>query len=344
MTRRAEQESVDVPVRRAAAEAHPNIALVKYWGKRDRTRNLPAVPSLSVTLGALWTRTRIGLEPGLEADRATLNGEAVSPPQLARVRSTLDCMRALTDCRWHAQIESHNNFPTAAGLASSASGFAALVVAAAHAFGLELEAERLSELARRGSGSAARSIFGGFVEMACGVRSDGADAVARPLLAPSDWPLEVVVATTDTAPKTVTSTDGMEHSATTSVFYDAWVARADADLLAAREALAARDFDSLAAVSEASCLKMHAVALAARPGLLYWNGATVDAVRRIRQLREQGVPVFFSVDAGPQVKAVCLPGYGERVAMELGAIPGVGDTLVSGLGDGARPLPWEPFP
>lgn len=331
-------------VRKAVAEAHPNIALVKYWGKRDRTRNLPAVPSLSITLAAMWTRTRIRFEPGVEADSLTLNGEPAPARQLERVRAALEPMRALADCRWHAVIESRNNFPTAAGLASSASGFAALVVAAADALGLELEAARLSELARRGSGSAARSIFGGFVEMARGVCTDGSDAVARPLLAAAEWPLEVVIATTDTEPKKVTSTDGMEHTAATSVFYDAWVGDAESDLLAARDAVGSRDFDRLAEVAEASCLKMHAVALAARPGLLYWHGATVDAIRRIRELRDQGMPVFFSVDAGPQVKAVCLPGHGETVATELLAIPGVKDTVVSALGEGARTLPWETLP
>jgi len=321
----------------AVAEAHPNIALVKYWGKRDRALNLPAVPSLSITLDRLWTRTRVRFDVAFEEDRLELNGTC-APRELERVRPTLDRLRSLAGCELAAHVESSNNFPTAAGLASSASGFAALVVAAAGALELPLDATRLSELARRGSGSAARSIFGGFVEMRHGERPDGSDAVARPLLPPREWPLEVVVAVTDAAPKAVTSTDGMEHAAATSDFHEAWVSGAASDLEAARAAVLARDFEQLAAVSEASCLKMHATALAARPGLLYWNGATVEAMHAVRQLRRAGTPVFFTVDAGPQLKAVCLPGRAESVAAALGDMPGVRETLVCGLGGDAHVL------
>lgn len=327
----------------AAAEAHPNIALVKYWGKRDRARNLPAVPSLSITLGAMWTRTSVCFDPDAAADSLILNGEP-APRELERTRPTLDRLRALAGRDFPAKVESGNNFPTAAGLASSASGFAALVVAGAGALGLDPGGEHLSELARRGSGSAARSIFGGFVVMAKGEREDGTDAVARPLLESAAWPLEVVVAVTDPGPKDVSSTDGMQHTAATSDFHRAWIEGADSDLEAARMAVETRDFERLAATSEASCLKMHALALSARPGLMYWNGTTVEGIRRIRQLRADGVPVLFTVDAGPQIKAVCLPGYGETVAAALAAMSGVHSTLVSGLGEGARIIAPERMP
>jgi len=324
----------------AQAQAHPNIALVKYWGKRDRARNLPAVPSLSITLGAMWTRTRVHFDPDAAGDSLALDGEP-APRELDRARPTLDRLRALAGCDWPASVESGNNFPTAAGLASSASGFAALVVAGAGALGLDPGPERLSELARLGSGSAARSIFGGFVAMAMGEREDGRDAVARPLLAASAWPLEVVVAVTDPGRKDIASGDGMQHTAATSDFYRAWTAGAEADFEAARQAVENRDFERLAETSEASCLKMHAVALSARPGLMYWNGATVEGIRAIRQLRAEGVPAFFTVDAGPQIKAVCLPGHGEAVAGALSALPGVCRTTVSGLGEGARVIAPE---
>ena len=327
-------------VRRGASEAHPNIALIKYWGKRDRTLNLPAVPSLSITLDRLWTRTRVTFDPALTDDSMTLNGSD-APRELARARATVDRLRARAGCGDAVSIDSYNNFPTAAGLASSASGFAALVTAIADALGLELDDAQRSALARQGSGSAARSIFGGFVEMARGERCDGSDAIARPLLAASEWPLDVVVAITDAAAKAVTSTDGMEHTATTSAFYEQWVQGAEADLDEARQAVRARDFERLAQVSEASCLKMHAVALAARPGLLYWNGATVEAMRTIRRLRSDGVPVFFTIDAGPQLKAVCPAGQGADVAAALAAVDGIQDTLHCGLGGGARALSFD---
>lgn len=321
----------------ALAQAQPNIALVKYWGKRDAVLNLPAVGSLSITLDRLWTRTRLRVMPGRVDDRIVLNGRTDAAAG-RRVSRFLDLLRQRAGVDWGAEVESHNNFPTAAGLASSASGFAALALAGARAFGLELEPGELSALARRGSGSAARSIFGGFVEWAHGQRADGADSIARPLLAAPEWPLRVVVALTSSAAKSVGSSEGMRHTAATSPYQTAWVQTQQADLDAARTAILARDFEALADVSEHSCLKMHALALAARPGLLYWNGATLEAMQRIRVLRADGVPVFFTVDAGPQVKAVCLPAAAAAVAAALRAVPGVLEVIECGLGEGARLL------
>ena len=321
----------------ALAQAQPNIALVKYWGKRDPVLNLPAVGSLSITLDRLWTRTRVRVLPGHVGDRIVLNGrtDAAVGRRLSRF---LDLLRQCAGVDWGVEIESHNNFPTAAGLASSASGFAALALAGAKAFGLELGPGELSALARRGSGSAARSIFGGFVEWAHGQRADGSDSIAHPLLAATQWPLRVVVALTSTAAKSVGSSDGMQHTAATSPYQKAWVETQQADLDAARTAILTRDFETLADVSEHSCLKMHALAMAARPGLLYWNGATLEAMQRIRALRSEGVPVFFTVDAGPQVKAVCLPAAAAAVAAALRDVPGVLEVIECGLGEGARLL------
>jgi diphosphomevalonate decarboxylase len=323
----------------ATAQAQPNIALVKYWGKRDTALNLPSTGSLSITLDALCTRTRVAFDATLDHDELRLNGTA-HPAALARASACLDLLRAQAGSAAHARIETDNNFPTGAGLASSASGFAALVLAASAALGLDLDRRALSILARRGSGSAARSLFGGFVTLAAGQREDGADAYAEPLLDAAQWPLTVVVAVTSHEAKAVGSTAGMELGRRTSPFYAAWLAGADADLAAARAAVLAHDFAALAQVSESSCLKMHAVMLSSRPGLLYWNGATVDCLHRIRALREQhGLGVFFTVDAGPQVKAVCLPADAARVAAALGEIPGVASVLHSGLGAGAQLIP-----
>ena len=318
----------------ATAQAQPNIALVKYWGKREPALNLPAVPSLSVTLDSLWTRTRVAFDPDLAEDRFTLNDEAQAG-ELQKVTACLDLLRerAGVDCR--ARVESRNNFPTGAGLASSASGFAALVRAADRALELDLPAAELSALARRGSGSAARSIFGGFVEMQTGSESDG-EAVACPLLAAADWPLEVVVAITSTDVKPVGSTEGMQLTAATSPYYEAWVAAAAQDIDVARRAVLERDFDALAAVSEHSCLKMHGLMLTAQPGLIYWNGATVECMHRVRELRADGVPVFFTIDAGPQLKALCQPEAAAMVAAALERLPSVRKVLTSRLGEGAQ--------
>ncbi|HOC44788.1 MAG TPA: diphosphomevalonate decarboxylase [Thermoanaerobaculales bacterium] len=316
----------------ATAVAHPNIALVKYWGKADEARNLPAVGSISITLDTLVTTTSVRFDRALPNDRFTLDGRP-APDQLPRVRSCLDLLRARLPGAPRAAVESTNSFPTAAGLASSASGFAALVVAADHALGTGLERAELAEQARRCSGSAARSLFGGFVELRL---RPGSRCETGQILAAADWQLQVVIAVTSAEAKAIGSTAGMLHTERTSPYYGAWLATSEGDLAAARRAIEDRDFAALAAVAEHSCLKMHAVMLASRPGLLYWNGTTVECLRRLRELASHGVGVFFTVDAGPQVKAVCLPEAAGRVAEALAELPGVTEVLRCGLGEGAR--------
>ena len=317
----------------ATAVAHPNIALVKYWGKADVAQNLPAVGSLSITLDGLTTTTTVRFREELAEDTFLLGGRQ-EPAMARRVAACLEGLRAAAGSVLHAEVESDNDFPTSAGLASSASGFAALVVAADAALGGGLERAELAELARRASGSAARSLFGGFVELS--LVDSGRRTETRQILAPEAWPLAVVVAVTDAGPKSVGSTAGMLLTERTSPYYAAWVGSSPADLAEARAAVARRDFEALAEVSESSCLKMHAVMLSARPGLVYWNGATVECLHRVRTLRTDGVPVFFTVDAGPQLKAVCLPEAVEKVATALAGMPGVERVLRCGLGEGAR--------
>lgn len=317
----------------ATARARANIALVKYWGKADAGLKIPAVGSISITLDGLWSETSVRFDTDLESDELELDG-APRPDRLARVTAALDLLRELAGVRARARVVSRNNFPTAAGLASSASGFAALVGAGAAALGLALSPRELSILARRGSGSAARSIFGGFVEMHAGRERDGSDSFAEPLLPPDAWPLDVVVAIAARGEKDVGSGEGMARSEESSPYYPAWIAGQPADLAGARAAIAARDFDALADVAERSCLKMHAAAIAASPPLLYWKGVTLDCLHAVRRLRLRGVPAFFTIDAGPQLKAVCLPEARERVAAELEAVPGVLDVLTTGLGSG----------
>ena len=326
--------------KRARALAHPNIALIKYWGKAaDLRDNEPAVSSLSITLDTLVTDTELCFAPDLTSDQLVLNGRQADE-KLPRISRNLDRLRTLSGCPWHCRINSTNNFPTAAGLASSASGFAALVEAGNAALELQLDFRQKSMLARAMSGSAARSVGGGFVkiylphgrEAEPGFGRTFAETVAEP----SHWPLEICVAIVSEAEKAVGSTDGMELSRHTSPYYPAWLEGNDRDVLEAEQAVLARDFEKLSELAEFSCLKMHAMAMASRPGLLYWQGATMAAMQRVRELRRDGVPVFFTVDAGPQVKAVCAPGYGERVAQALAELDGVQRVLRCGLGQGAR--------
>lgn len=306
----------------ATAIAHPNIALVKYWGKAPGPGNIPAGPSLSITLDTLTTHTRVSI-----ADQDELYIDS-APAEDTKVRACLADLRAHYDVA-PLRIETSNNFPTAAGLASSASGFAALVTAIDHACALGMDAATRSRFARRASGSAGRSIFGGVVALS------GPEWTGTTILSPTDWPLQVVVAITNAGRKSVSSSVGMRLSER-SPYYPAWVESTAADFAAAQNAVIERDFGRLAEIAEHSCLKMHGLMLATPPGLLYWNAASTACLHAIRQLRETGSEVFFTMDAGPQVKAVCLPESTQQVARTLADVPGVQRVLVAGLGEGAR--------
>lgn len=333
MTVKAEIESQEQGA--AQARAHSNIALVKYWGKRDKQLNLPATGSISVTLDALYTDTAVRFDPELTEDQFRYGDGSwqTAEPRLTRF---LDLIRAMAGTHGAAWIESQNNFATGSGLASSASGFAALALAGTQAAGLTLSRTALSMLARQGSGSAARSIFGGLVEMRRGTEADGSDAHAVPLLGPDQWPLSVVIAITDNRSKTVGSTEGMTRTVETSPYFSGWTDSAEQDLEAMRHAISARNFEALAEITEHSCLKMHALMMSGRPGLIYWNPATLAAMQAVRELRSQGVPVCFTIDAGPQLKAVCEPSVAETVERTLKAIPGVLETRHSRLGPDAH--------
>ena len=314
---------------RATAIAQPNIALIKYWGKRDARRNLPAVGSISITLSQLQTEMQVQLDPDAAVDALQING-ANSAEHLPRVSRCLDAVAG--GDRPAATVQSRNNYPMAAGLASSAAAFAALTVAAAEAAGIDLQPLQLARLAGAASGSAARSLFGGFVELTN--VADGIDVV--PLLNAQDWPLNVVIAVTERGTKPVGSSEAMEISRATSPFYERWLAEQDDDLAAARSAIGARDFAALGEIAEHNCLKMHSVMWTSRPSIVYWNAATLDCMRTVRNLRRDGCAVFFTIDAGPQVKAVCLPEHRQAVVEALQNVAGVVDVLQTGLGEGAR--------
>ena len=313
----------------ATAIAQPNIALIKYWGKRDVERNLPAVGSISITLRELFTRMRVEFDDTAPQDVLTVNG-IQDEKMLPRLSACLD--RVAGPNRPRASIESTCNFPIAAGLASSASSFAALTVAGAAASGEKLEREQLASLAGQASGSAARSLYGGFVEL----RNTDQDIEVATIRDAGDWPLSVVVAITESGPKHVGSTEAMEISRKTSPFYGSWIEQQDQDLDAARDAIAARDFPGLAAIAEHNCLKMHSIMWASRPPTVFWNAATMRCLQSVRRLQDEGADVFFTIDAGPQVKAICLPQCAADVETALRAAAGVTDVMTTGLGVGAR--------
>ncbi|MBN2424995.1 MAG: diphosphomevalonate decarboxylase [Calditrichaceae bacterium] len=318
------------------AVAHSNIALVKYWGKRDARLNLPAVGSISLTLDALHTHTSVQFDETFKSDTLFLNGKEAGEKETKRISGFLDLIRARSGQKSKAQVESENNFPTAAGLASSASGFAALAAAASKAAGLSLSDRELSVLARLGSGSAARSVFGGIVEMHKGQKADGSDSFAEPLYPPDYWDLRLLIAVTSEAKKSIGSTDGMTLSKNTSPYYKAWVDSHPADLVGMKKALEHKDFTGLGEISEFSCLKMHALALASNPGMLYWNETTLAGIHLLREIRRHGTEVYFTIDAGPQVKAICLPEAVNKVKEALGSLAGVKQVMHTKLGPGIR--------
>lgn len=328
----------------ACALAHPNIALSKYWGKREGAGNYPAVPSLSVTLAGMATWTRVAFRSALSADAFVLNGHAQSGEPFARAVALLDRVRAASGEHRFAEVVSKNDFPTASGLASSASGFAALALAATRAAGLDWDVARVSDLARRSSASAARSLFGGFSELPAGPEAPMGDELlaAVPLAQGEHLPLRVLVCVTSEGAKDVASTDGMRRTAKASPYYAPWLETAPRIHEQLKQALLSRDFDGVGALLEASALAMHASAFAA--GVVYVRGATLDVLAAVRALRADGISAYGTMDAGPHVKVFVRPDQAVAAREALQRVPGVLRVLETEPGGGARLVPlaaWE---
>jgi diphosphomevalonate decarboxylase len=313
------------------AIAHSNIALAKYWGKRDQRLNLPDVPSLSLTLAGLTTSTFVRFDAQLRTDQLVLNGASVDGLAASKAFALLDRVRQTAGFALRARIESSNDFPTASGLASSASGFAALARASVAAAGLDWSPRSLSDLARSASVSAARSIFGGFVTLEAGAHS------AQPLEVSAEAErLRMVIAVTERGPKPVSSTSGMLHTQDTSPYYPAWRDAAPRAYAELRAALVEGELDKAGIVMEHSALSMHASMFAARPALIYFNAATLSAIAAVRELREARTFAYFTIDAGPHVKVLTLAEDVDRVSKRLAVLPGVSQVIASGSGDGAH--------
>jgi diphosphomevalonate decarboxylase len=332
-------------VMHSVASANTNIALCKYWGKCDPALNLPAVPSLSLTLAGLTTHTEVRLDPSLQMDSLHLNDHEVSGEPLRKVSRHLDrLVRQLgLSGRPFAEVRSHNNFPTAAGLASSASAFAALTVAGYGALlgerALEKPLDRslLSSWARQGSGSAARSLFGGLAVLGVGTPGQVDSAQATQLLAPEDWSeLRLVIGVVSDEAKETSSTDGMTWTANTSPYFAPFVAAAPRDLLEATAAVRGKELALLGRIAERSALRMHASAMAADPGVVYLRGSTIEGYHAIVRSRKEGIEAYFTCDAGPHPKALTTAAHAERVATALSSVPGVKRTIIAHPGEGAR--------
>jgi diphosphomevalonate decarboxylase len=317
----------------ATAVACPNIALIKYWGNRDDALRVPSNGSISMNLDGLSTRTTVSFQPSLPFDELIINGREVTGKALERVSEILDLVRAQAGIKDKAEVISENDFPSGAGIASSAAAFAALALASSHAAGLTLSEGQLSRLARRGSGSACRSIPAGFVEWKAGTSDE--DSFAVSIAPPEHWDLADCIAIVHAGHKKTGSTEG-HHIAATSPLQSARVADAPRRLDICREAILRRDFGALAHIIELDSDMMHAVMQTSTPPLLYWQAATVEIFHAVREWRASGLAVAYTVDAGPNVHVICPREVQKEAERRLREIPGVQDVLLAKVGGAAR--------
>lgn len=318
------------------ATACANIAFIKYWGNRPGGDNLPLNPSISMTMSGCVTTTTVALLPG-GGDEIILGGAPADPKARERTTRYLDRIRRIAGRSEPVRVDSSNSFPTGCGIASSASGFAALAAAAAAAYGIRADARELSRLARLGSGSAARSLFGGFVELHPGQRHE--ESYAEQIAAESSWPdLRDLVVILSNEEKKVSSAEGHRFAETSEMYIGRLAAIPDR-AARVRRAILDRDLPALGDASEADALSMHAVMMTSRPPLLYWTPRTVGVISAVWEMRRRGLGAWFTIDAGPNVHILTLakdlPAVEAAIRQEfsvpvLSCAPGPGARVVGG--------------
>jgi diphosphomevalonate decarboxylase len=312
---------------KATAKACSNTALIKYWGKKNEELILPLNTSVSVTTDALTTTTTVKFSQDYSEDSLILNGIKEDGKALTRVSNHLSLLRKLANNSWFARVVSKNNFPTAAGLASSASGFAALTKAGSAALSLEYSNKELSIISRKGSGSSARSFFGGFVEWLTGETDK--ESYARQI-ADEHWLDFRDIAVILKAPERKMSTrEAMKLSKKTSPFLSARLFCVKKCLKKIKTAILEQDFDTMGEIAEMDCLSMHSVALTSDPPLLFWTPDTIAIMHEIWALRENGVPVYFTIDTGANIHLLALPEDVQLVITAITEIANIEGTITS---------------
>jgi diphosphomevalonate decarboxylase len=323
---------------KVTVEAPANIAFVKYWGARDLESALPVNASVSMTLDRCLARTTVERAPA-GRDEVLLAGAGgeleAAPAAFARgVLRHLDRLRRWAGVERRFRIATRNNFPTGAGIASSAAGFAALATAVAASLERDPGGAELSLLARlSGSGSAARSVLGGYVRWP----ADDADPEGpAAVLAPADhWPLCDLVAVVDTAAKAVSSREGHRRAAS-SPYFATRQERLGDRLAAVERAILDRDLERLGSIVEREAIDLHLIAMSSRPAIFYWQPGTLEVLEAVRRLRTAGVGAWSTMDAGPNVHVICEPGDEEAVASTLTGLPRVLSLLRDRVGSGPR--------
>lgn len=318
-----------------SAVAHPNIAFIKYWGNRDQYLRIPSNGSISMNLSGLETHTILSPDPELNHDTVILNGITQTGQSLLRVQLFMDHLREICQKKNFFHINSKNTYPASAGLASSSAAFAALAVAGAKAFDLNYSERQLSQLARRGSGSAARSIPDGYVEWMAGTTDK--ESYAFSLASADHWPLCDCIAIVEESEKEIGSTEG-HQLAETSPLQEARVADAKRRLEICRSAILNKDFDALAQIIEQDSQILHAVMISSTPSLIYWNACSLAIMKLIPKWRKSGIPVAFTLDAGPNVHVICPIEHADEISIRIKAILGVQKVIIATVGNGARLL------
>ncbi len=285
-------------------QAPVNFALIKYWGKRDDTLNLPSTSSLSISVKELYTITEARFVSNEGDDEISINKETLHDKESGKILTHLQFLKNYFKKQGSFIIKSENNFPRNAGLASSASGFCALTTACILAMEKQWKStDELSILCRRGSGSSCRSLYGGFVLWDKGKALDGHDSVSKPLFDENHWSdLRCMVVCISNQEKEMSSSAGMKHSKETSAFYEHWVSSHENDLLKTIEYIKDKNFLSLAEIIEYNCMKMFAVHLSSFPPILYWLPETIRLLHLLKKLKAEGFHLGYTLDAGPQVK------------------------------------------
>ncbi len=320
---------------KATAAANANIALVKYWGKRDDSLILPQNGSISMTCDGLQTTTTVDFGD-YEKDSVVINDEELQKDERG-ILGHIERIRKMAGIKERARVISQSNFPVAAGLASSASGFAALTVAASSAAGLKLSEKELTILSRQGSGSSCRSICEGFVEWYRGSKDDGSDSFAETIANKGHWKDFRMIATiVSEEQKKISSRAGMKQTLETCPYYKDWLATVDKDLAAIRNGIKAKDFSTVGLTAETNCLKMHALMMTTKPSIIYWIPATLEVIHTVQLLRAEGTECYFTIDGGPQVKVMCLSKNEKEINERLLGLKGVKKTVICMPGDGAR--------
>ena len=317
----------------ASALAHPNIAFIKYWGNFDDELRIPLNSSISMNLAALTTTTKVVFDDVFNNDSLFINEKEQKAAQLERVSQFLDHVRSMARINTFARVESSNSFPMGAGIASSASAFAALSLAASTAAGLNLDEAALSRLARLGSGSAARSIPGGFTEWCAG--KNDCESYARSIAPADHWGLVDCIAIIAKKHKDTGSSKG-HQLAGTSPFQKARIEGSSERFRICREAICSKDFNKLAGITELESNLMHAVMITSDPPLFYWEAASLQIMKEIPRWRREGLAVFYTLDAGPNVHVISNCRTYDEIKKRLLLIPGVKEVICSPVGNGAR--------